>query len=286
MASISLLVAALTHASAVAQGPCQFDSASLSFAGSPVEQAACLLRQVDPGGKVAASPTTLPPVLSERIGGPIAITRSLLHQYLAHLQLTQDAVGGSLDGDLSHAKDNASPVTAKYFVIHDTSSPNFGGMDHFPPNDASSLNLLAPYAGANAVAHVFVNRLGASLLGHDFRTPWRATKLESSEYIGLPAKGLFLHVELLQPRRSDPSGPAGNDVLAPVPGFTEAQYNRLALIYVAASSRAGTWLIPAFHAAIDEGIPDGHDDPQHFDLDAFARSLQSTLDALQQYATQ
>ena len=38
--------------------------------------------------------------------------------------------------------------------------------------------------------------------------------------------------------------------------------------------RAGFWLIPGYHAVIDEGIYDKHDDPQNFDLDAFAASLE------------
>ena len=67
------------------------------------------------------------------------------------------------------------------------------------------------------------------------------------------------------------------DAIAPQPGFTPAQYERLALIYTVASLRAGTWLIPGFHAAIDEGISDAHDDPQHFDLTAFDGALQALL---------
>ena len=64
-----------------------------------------------------------------------------------------------------------------------------------------------------------------------------------------------------------------NDFQAPVPGFTPAQYDALALVYVVASVRAGRWLIPAFHAVIDEGIRNKHDDPQNFELQAFADSL-------------
>lgn len=52
----------------------------------------------------------------------------------------------------------------------------------------------------------------------------------------------------------------------PRPGLTQEQYYRLALLYIAASSRARAWLIPAFHAVLDQGIFDGHDDPQNFDL--------------------
>ena len=30
-------------------------------------------------------------------------------------------------------------------------------------------------------------------------------------------------------------------------------------------SHGRRWLIPAFHATVDAGIPDAHDDPQNFD---------------------
>jgi len=76
---------------------------------------------------------------------------------------------------------------------------------------------------------------------------------------------LLLEVHI-QPRRRDPAGGPKNDAIAPTPGFSEPQYTRLALLYVVASVRAGTWLIPAMHAALDEGLNDAHDDPQNFDL--------------------
>ena len=34
--------------------------------------------------------------------------------------------------------------------------------------------------------------------------------------------------------------------------------------------RAGSWMVPGFHAAIDEAISDAHGDPQNFDLTTFA----------------
>ena len=43
---------------------------------------------------------------------------------------------------------------------------------------------------------------------------------------------------------------------------------------------AGLWLIPAFHAAIDEGLPDAHDDPQNFDLPAFDAAVTRHLTAI------
>jgi hypothetical protein len=64
-----------------------------------------------------------------------------------------------------------------------------------------------------------------------------------------------------------------NDRVAPRPGFTPAQYDRLALLYVAASVRHGRWLIPAFHAVLDSYFAEGHDDPQNFDMNAFSRAV-------------
>ena len=48
----------------------------------------------------------------------------------------------------------------------------------------------------------------------------------------------------------------------------------MALLYAAASARRGDWLVPAFHAAIDEGIAGAHDDPQHFEIARFADALE------------
>jgi hypothetical protein len=36
----------------------------------------------------------------------------------------------------------------------------------------------------------------------------------------------------VQPRRRDPRGGPKNDAIAPTPGFTPAQYEKLALLYV------------------------------------------------------
>jgi hypothetical protein len=44
--------------------------------------------------------------------------------------------------------------------------------------------------------------------------------------------------------------------------------------------RAGRWLIPAFHAVIDEGIYDKHDDPQNFEFAVFDENLEKLLDRL------
>ena len=57
---------------------------------------------------------------------------------------------------------------------------------------------------------------------------------------------------MIQPRRT---GARGGDSRSPDPAFSPAQYDRLALLYTIASVRAGRWLIPAFHAALDAEYP-------------------------------
>jgi hypothetical protein len=261
-------------------GPCGFDRAELQFAGDALAQARCLLRPVEAGGVLAQQPATLPASLVAVVGAPVGDLKPRLRRYLADRGVADAAVGGSLDAPLSRARDDdpAAPA-ARYFVLHDTSTPWLGDAPAFPPDDDPALNELARFAGPEAVAHVFVNRRGDTLLGHDFGVPWRATQFEVRR-VGLPARGLFLHVELAQPRRRDPAGSARNDRIAPLPGFTDAQYAQMALLYAAASARRGDWLIPAFHAALDEGIAGAHDDPQHFDIDRFAGALQRLRDTL------
>ena len=97
-------------------------------------------------------------------------------------------------------------------------------------------------------------------------------------------RGLFIGIENIQPRIGLPAVPApgkkANDLIAPDPGFTPAQYRRLALLYVAAGVRRGRWLIPAFHAVVDSRYADGHDDPQNFDMRAFSDAVKGHLDEL------
>jgi hypothetical protein len=64
------------------------------------------------------------------------------------------------------------------------------------------------------------------------------------------------------------------DAIGPKPGFSAAQYDRLALLYFIASLRRGMWLIPLFHAVLDYRIDkDAHDDPQNFDMTSWGAAL-------------
>ena len=238
-------------------GGCAFDPGAMAFTGTSVEQARCLLRQVRPRG-VGATPQPLPSWLAARVGQVVTVTPAGLESYLRR--------NGIDPGDVAAASAGATAV--RYFVIHDTSSPEIAEPSGFPSNmDEASYgpNNLAGYGGTLAQrVNLIIGRDGTSRL---FQA-WGAArglpgvKLENSGRAPA-ARPLFVHVENVQPRLR----PAGSWAwIAPEPGFSAAQEERLALAYVAASVAAGRWLVPAFHFTIDEGFPDAHDDPQNFDL--------------------
>lgn len=268
---------------------CPWDASAFSFVGTPVEQAQCLLRGVSIGGEVADAPAELPATLAETIGRPIGFSKRALRRWLRRQGIDEAAIGGALDAPVS-VTEGVPSRPARYFVIHDTSWIHCerGG---FPANaDAPD----APWNRAEAwrnhpQAHLFITRDGQSYApqGRSFATPWRAVKFEMN--LGVPSRGLFLHIENVQLRRPqladdaplrNAAGGCVNDRIAQSPGFSRAQMQRLALVYAAASLRAGEWLIPAYHAVLDAGIPGGHDDPQNFELQAWADDVCALRDAL------
>lgn len=258
---------------------CPFDAQSLQFKGTPNEQARCLLRKVEIQGRVGKPLKKLPDPLENLVGKSVKINKNNLRFYLTAHNLDESALGGALELPLSKAKlVDEQEIQAIYFIIHDTSDPYL--KDALFPNEINDSN----WSGNNLekwrtlpVAHVFVNRAGESITIINFNETvvqgW-GTKF-ARDRLKAAAKGLQLHIELVQPRRRDARRLplATNDAIAPQPGFSEKQYERLALLYLCASVRRGSWLIPAFHAAIDAGIKDAHDDPQNFDLKMWATSL-------------
>lgn len=265
--------------------PCQLNDRTLQFGGNPIEQARCLLRPNKIGGVLGGQLTELPKPLESLIGEKVEIKKINLRIYLQKHKIEEATIGGNLDSPLSIARPTGIMTQALYFIIHDTSSPYL--KDDLFPNDFNkdknwkgndlSIWLKQP------VAHVFVNRLGESITTTPFeetvRKGW-GTKF-ARDILKTDGKGLQIHIELIQPRRRDAnnSNPE-NDLIAPVPGFTDKQYKKLALLYLAASIRRGTWLIPAYHSAIDAGIKEAHDDPQNFDLNKFAENLKNLLNKL------
>ena len=239
-----------------------------------LEQARCLLSPVKPYGRVGRPVTLLPVPWPRLLADQVRDVPATGHlsAWLKKLGIQEYEIGGPLDQSIST---NAGGEKARYFVIHDTSivldsrgSRGFpAGIDGKAWSDARIQSL-----ARKSNAHVFVGRTGQSVTAVDFGTALVTTKFEKTDREAL--EGLFVGVENLQPRLRDRKG---IDAIAPMPGFTPAQLRRLAIVYVAASARAGRWLIPAFHAVLDSGIPDAHDDPQHFDLGPFSAALDRVL---------
>ena len=266
-------------------GACAFDPQTLSFSGDPAAQAKCLMRGMDATRNLAPALETLPAALAGRIGQDSGLpSREALSAFLSKENLEWD-FAAYLWQPVSRAHDNdADAPPARYFVIHDTSGPNYGHRSFPADIDVSTkINNLGSFKCSDGwgKAHVVVNRSGGMLLDHDFAVPWRETRFEQAANFAGALKGLFLHVELIQPRRSAAGRGWRNDAQSPNPGFTAAQYDRLALLYVIASVRAEHWLIPAFHAAIDAGMRNGYDDPLHFDVASFADSLDRLVEKLE-----
>lgn len=297
LSSVFLISASGSQSSQAAErNVCKFDNTALKFAGDAGTQAKCLLRPVKKGGALGPALQELPSPLAALVDKPVTVSKASLRSYLQGKTIAEADIGGSLDQPVSRAG-NGGPF-ATYFVIHDTSTPNCSDKDsrcvklgELPANlnDATwrynTTSLILRYESGNPVAHVFVARTGASKTGFDFRERWNAVKLEGLVPDGR-ATGLFLHIENVQPRIGDPAIPAEgkkpNDLVAPNPGFSDPQYERLALVYIAASVRRGSWLIPAFHAVIDSGLRNAHDDPQNFDLKKWSDTLDTLIGHINQ----
>ena len=203
-------------------GRCEFDPAALSFRGAPADQARCLMRGVDSARNLGPELESLPPGLASRVGADTGLPRrDALSAYLSKQNLEWD-FAAYLWQPLSRANDNdPNAPMARYFVIHDTSGPNYGARS-FPADidDTSRINDLTHFecSDGHGKAHVVVNRVGGMLLNHELATPWRETKFELAANFSGALKGLFLHTELVQPRRSA-SRRGRDDALAPQSRF-------------------------------------------------------------------
>lgn len=271
------LIAAPLTAQAEEIGECRFDRDTLTFAGTPLEQATCLLRKIELFA--VRKPQPVPPVFARLLTGApppssvqkAAAIESFPEPYRTYARQWADApVSQTVEG-----------MPLQYYVIHDTSTP-FYKNDPFPRNLNSDekVNSFQPYMtdeiAAEPVAHIFLNRAGQIWAGHEFQEGWRATKLES-RVVGPRARGRFVHIETVQPRRYVGDATTRAATEGPKPGFTKAQYRMLAALYVYVSARAGRWLIPAQHNTVDAGIPDAHDDPQNFDMKRFGKEVEKLV---------
>ena len=241
---------------------------------APAAQAKCLLRPVKKFGNLGPQITSLPAPLDTLIGEPTAPSLSLqqVRTFLTQKGITEADVGGSLSISLS---------APKYFVIHDTS--DFSEATEFAQNinvETAGINRL-PGRLAHKVCHVYINRVGQSATAIVFESPNPPNGTKFGR-CNPNRKAEFLHIENIQPRIRDRSVSFQNDAIAPTPGFTDAQLERLAVIYIVASLRSGKWLIPSYHSPIDLGFRDRHDDPQNFDLQTWAAKLGELISAIRQ----
>lgn len=216
----------------------KFDSENFSYKGTKKEQVQLLLRKVNRWGEVSSEPVNIDIKFLELLESSMSISKEKCIGYIAGLELLQDDIGGSFDDLVSYIFVNGEKVYAKYFVIHDTSTPVY--KDKFPNNiDSVTWSWNKKEKWLKKITHVYVTRTGQLSVVSNFSEALRATKFEIN-YLGSASKGLFLHIELIQPRKYPP----GNEVNAPIapdPGFSNIQYDRLAILYIAASLRRGDW---------------------------------------------
>jgi len=212
--------------------------------------------------------------------GNLFVSKAQLRKYLQSKSIDEvKELGGSLDDEVSKTSNGHQ---AKYFVIHDTADPikkigtSFSKKElELYDSDKWNGNKME---NRHANIHLYVNRLGASLTKSDFKSPQHGVKFSSR---GGNKKGLFLNIELIQPRKYDKKSRLKAGTWAPVgAGFSDNQYRRLALLYIAASIRKKEWLVPAFHQNIDKHFPNGHDDPQGFSLDTWCMKIQDVIDEI------
>ena len=158
MRTICLGLAISLAAPALAEeiGECRFDRDTLTFAGTPLEQATCLLRKVEQGGE--RQPQPLPAVITRLMTDGGAPSPGMMEAALAAFPEPYRAYA------IEHASDPVSQTQAGlpllYFVIHDTSM-TFYGDEPFPKRLESDLlvNSFEPYIVDEPVAHIFFNRI-------------------------------------------------------------------------------------------------------------------------------
>lgn len=270
----ALLISLASGADARTFGGCRFDVAMEQFAGLVAEQLTCLLRKVRLRGS-GSDRQEIPVWLLQHAGGSISISPDQVMNYLRAENIRAEDLGGPIvTGDVP---------TLRYFVIHDTSSPELTGVTAFPSNineQTFSGNNLNMWSSLASRVHLIISRDGRSRTLQDWgaNRAKPATKIEQNGYAPR-ARRVFAHVENIQPRIK-PAGSWG--WIAPQPGLGPAQEQRLALSYIVASLRAGRWLIPAYHFNIDQGIPDGHDDPQNADLGGWVARIESIVELMGQ----
>ena len=243
------------------------------------------MRGMDQSRNLSPPMESLPPALAERVGNDTRLpSREALSTFLSKQDLEWD-FAAYLWIPVSRANnDDANAPLARYFVIHDTSGPNYGRRSFSGDvDDDTKINNLADFKCSDGwgKAHVRDQPVRRHAAQSRIVRSLARDEVRAGRELRRRVEGSFPHVELIQPRRAAAGHSRRNDAQSPSPAFTSAQYDRLALVYVIGSVRAGHWLIPAFHAALDADIRNGHDDPLNFNADSLANSLEGVVKKLE-----
>jgi hypothetical protein len=185
------------------------------------------------------------------------------HYDVQHAALTPADLGRPFSREPSRVlgADPSKPVTADYFVLHDTAGT------------AEPLDGAVPEPGA----HMWIGTVSLAR-GRDWHEPGDATKLEGGN------SPCFVHTELTRATSGaiNASAPDNypNDGISTARSartrYTDQQYDDLANAYIVASIRRGRFLTVTAHKELDRsavlrGHPNnlGHRDPEDLDLHRF-----------------
>jgi len=164
------------------------------------------MRRVKPQGSGSVA-QEIPASFMDRIEQPVEIDRATFRQYLEEAGIAEADIGGDLDGGMPAAtRPDGTKAPARYFVIHDTSSPELEGVSSFPDSIDEATwpgNKISPPSWSDTAnrVHAIVNRAGASRGFRDFEDPRSSLGIKLEQNNFAPAsKNVFIHVENIQPR--------------------------------------------------------------------------------------
>lgn len=252
-------------------GGCGYNTQTHQFRGNSAEQLSCLLKKVRAKGS-GADTQKVPLWLLANVTKVVDITEGSFERYLKRESINLNAdLGGPIDRNRSYQ--------VRYFVIHDTSWPEIDTGSTFPSDidepDYKGNRFTSYSSSTRKRVNLLIARDGRSTTFNTWgalRT-LPAVKLEEKRR-SIGSRNRMVHVENVQPRIKPKKSFAW---IAPVPGFSAKQEERLALAYISASVAAGRWLIPAYHFNVDQDFPDGHDDPQNADLGSWVSRIERTV---------
>ena len=97
-------------------GACAFDPETLSYAGTPVEQAMCLMRGMDATRNLGPPLQSLPPGLASRIGETTGLpSREALASFLSKQNLEADFAAQSVAAAIARARQRSRRAAGALF---------------------------------------------------------------------------------------------------------------------------------------------------------------------------